>query len=170
MACEPNTQGSLLIECDVGRARGAVDGHTVAIGEPIVLAVGQHTVTVSAPTYRTVSKLVEVRFDETTKLNTKLQPSTLDVIGDAWSYWPEITMGAGGATLVTSVILGILTMSLESEMQDSYRADAKRDTYYVRASDRGDSLALATNITLIAGSVLVTTGFVAWLWPEESGQ
>jgi len=160
--------GALQVSPSVPGATAALDGKPIpATGDPVDVPVGQHTLTVEAPGYHTLSTLVDVQLGETRRVDAVLQPASLTVIGDIENWWPWAAIGVGGASLAASGTLGILTVVKQGQVQDNYEAGAKGEKYYARQDKDGRTMAMWTNITLGVGSALVTAGLLGWLLSDD---
>jgi tetratricopeptide (TPR) repeat protein len=74
-----------------------------------------------------------------------------------WAGW--ITLGVGGASLVTSVVLGALAAGKASELEDA-NAEGREWSEVKHLKDDGDSLAGGQILTAIVGGAAMVTGAV----------
>lgn len=74
-----------------------------------------------------------------------------------WAGW--ITLGVGGASLVTSVVLGALAAGKASELEDA-NAEGREWSEVKHLKDDGDTLAGGQILTAIVGGAAMITGAV----------
>jgi len=79
------------------------------------------------------------------------------------SAGPFIIGGIGVATLVAGTVTGVLALGKQSEARDEPVQERAQELL-----DEGETLAMVTNIFLVAGGVLVAAG-VTWLVIELAG-
>jgi hypothetical protein len=73
--------------------------------------------------------------------------------------WGWVTVGAGGALLVTGVVLGAMASAKATELEEGYR-DGKEYGDLQETEDAGTSLQTGQIITMIAGGAALAAGAV----------
>ncbi|GAC1560703.1 MAG: hypothetical protein NVS3B10_18870 [Polyangiales bacterium] len=74
------------------------------------------------------------------------------------SVLPYVVIGAGGASLVTGTIFGLMATSRKSAAVDEPKQATAADL-----RDTGRTFATVSNVTFVVGGVLVAAGAVWWL-------
>ena len=175
-----------------------VDGKPAqtARGE-VLLNPGAHELVVEAPGHQRAARRVSVKSGEHAEINFALEadrpaevatPSEAaapDVFGTARPpesapaptrpRWVAYTLlGVGGAALVGALVTGLVSNGAYSELEDKCGDDHLCPSGYdwTSARDRGQSMALVSDVLTISGVVFAGTGAVLWyLWrdtPTES--
>ena len=78
-----------------------------------------------------------------------------------------ILWAAGGTTLVAGGTLGILTLREQSAYSDDYRVSSSSPDVFADRNDRGETLALWTNVLLATGLTLTSLAVVDLFFFDE---
>jgi hypothetical protein len=81
------------------------------------------------------------------------------LLGDYGQY---LALGTGGVALITGTTLGALAWKEERAFVESFRTRPGELRPLTRHQERGEAYALAANVLLAAGSILVTAGALDW--------
>lgn len=153
---EPPT-GTLTITANVLEAEVTLDGNAVGF-TPLPLpelVVGVHDVVVNAPGLMAWEGPLEVHPGEQAWASVNLLPPP-----EGRSIWSYVLGGAGAGTILAGAGTGIAALvrrgSLEDDQLTSLGVDLRDD------ADRVDRLALATDVLLGVGALLLTIGVVLY--------
>lgn len=76
---------------------------------------------------------------------------------------PWILMGSGGALIVGSIVTGVMARSAQGELEDECPRRTNCDPSLKDTQDRGETLALVTDILLFGGIAVAGTGAVLFI-------
>lgn len=155
--------GTLVLESEPPGARIIVDNrpHTKVTPTELQLTPGSHRIEIQAPGYAPVTRQVQTSFAELKRLSIGLRKSTGqsdqgsaaegssdDIEALTTATWAAVGIAGGSALIGT--ILGILTLSKQSEFNDNpTEGSADRGENYALAADVAFGVAIASGITAL---------------------
>lgn len=149
------------------RLIGGVDGATVLVDgqdrgrlprpDPIQLTPGSHEVVVRAPGHSEFTSTVSIAAGQFAEVRVTLRPSGASApavasSGDSFPVGPVVLMAAGGAAIVTGVVIGVVALG------DAGNAPSRTSPQ----ADSARTLALVADITMGVGIAAAAAG-VVWL-------
>jgi hypothetical protein len=181
LAALEKTMGTLDVVAAPG-VRVQIDALTeVAAPAKLHALPGAHALTVRAPDRPIAHRDVSVELGQTSRLDlTEAEPREAPAtaapeprieapvpgvpaapevvrVVDVRRLGGAVALGAGGATLVAAVVLGLGAL----DARDAYDASPTRASY-----DHASSLQTWTNVALVGGSVLAAGGALLIAWPS----
>lgn len=156
--------GILVLESEPSGARIIVDSrpHTKVTPTELQLTPGSHRIEIQAEGYASVTKRVQAGFAERKRLSVALRKitkpsssqvsavegSSEDIEALTTATWAAVGIAGGSALLGT--ILGILTLSKQSDFNDNpTEGNADRGENYALAADVAFGVAIASGITAL---------------------
>lgn len=156
--------GILVLESEPSGARIIVDSrpHTKVTPTELQLTPGSHRIEIQAEGYASVTKQVQAGFAERKRLSVALRKitkpsssqvsavegSSEDIEALTTATWAAVGIAGGSALLGT--ILGILTLSKQSDFNDNpTEGNADRGENYALAADVAFGVAIASGITAL---------------------
>ncbi|MBU1432540.1 PEGA domain-containing protein [Myxococcota bacterium] len=162
--------GSVTFVIPLRGAKLLVDGELLGLSpfaEPQRLKQGARKVEVIAEGQKPWRREIQVKAGQAQRVEVSFAgDEAYSGGGDSsgGSIWPWVTMGTGGALLLTGGFFGLQAQSLYGQLED------KRDSDQLIAPqdiDTGNSRVSTANILLGAGSVIVTGGLVWWFFDRK---
>jgi tetratricopeptide (TPR) repeat protein len=175
--------GRFDVEISPEDASISVDGSPASLQEgALLLDVGPHEVTVSAPGHRSQSRKLLVEGGTVRQLEFHLSPSAAPRVPPAHvrpaapprppaeSQATGIPTGAvavagiGAAALLASAVTGTMALAAARSLEDACGpVGIPCDERHADKAHRAEDLALATDVLWISGGALLGTGLIWWL-------
>lgn len=169
--------GTITVHVSPPTARATIDGQPLPLANGAAdehrVAVGEHTIELSADGHRTETIRVRVASSRPTAIETALAPITdaQPKKSETRSSFTRVIVGAslagvGGVSVIVGIACGVRAIALANGYNDRSSDD------YQKPSVKSDGMAFrtASDVAILSGLVVAGVGLGFLLWPSAKTQ